>query len=137
MIRVVLDTNVLVSALLRPAGLPAAALMLALSGRVQFCVSEAILAEYEEVIRRPHFKREPAVIEETLRAVRMLAYHVSPMKNVNACHDPDDNMFLECAEAAHADYLVTGNRRHFPGQWKKTRVVGVRELIELLIEGKR
>jgi len=32
--------------------------------------------------------------------------------------DPDDNMFLECAETAHADYLITGNKRHFPSVWR-------------------
>ena len=51
MIRVVIDTNVLVSALLQPGGLPAAVLLLALSDRVQPCVSEAVLAEYQEVLR--------------------------------------------------------------------------------------
>jgi putative PIN family toxin of toxin-antitoxin system len=61
MIRVVIDTNIVVSALLQPAGLPAAVLMLALSGKVELCVSDAIFAEYDEVIRRPHFKRHARV----------------------------------------------------------------------------
>lgn len=59
---------------------------------------------------------------------------VAPRKMVTAALDPDDNMFLEGAEAAGAGYLVTGNRRHFPGQWKTTRVVGVREFIETLLQ---
>jgi putative PIN family toxin of toxin-antitoxin system len=134
MIRVVIDTNVLVSALLQPEGLPAAVWMLALSGRVQPCVSDAVLAEYEDVIRRPHFKRDAETIEETLQAVRKAARHVKPTMRAGECSDPDDNIFLECAEAAHADYLVTGNQRHFPDQWKKTRVIGVREFIEILIQ---
>jgi predicted nucleic acid-binding protein len=46
----------------------------------------------------------------------------------------DDNVFLECAEAAQADYLVTGNQRHFPERWKKTKVIGARELIEFIID---
>lgn len=41
-----------------------------------------------------------------------------------ACpNDPDDIIFLQCAQAAIADYLVTGNTRHFPENWKKTRIV--------------
>ena len=44
--------------------------------------------------------------------------------------DPGDNQFLECAEAAHANYLVTGNIRHFPDIWKDTRIVTPREFIE-------
>lgn len=70
MIRVVMDTNVLVSALLQPMGLPATVLMLALSGRIQLCVSDPVLAEYEDVIRRPHLKRSLEVVEGTLRSIR-------------------------------------------------------------------
>jgi putative PIN family toxin of toxin-antitoxin system len=74
MTRGVLDTNVLVSALLQPAGLPATVLIFALSRRIQPCVSAAILAEYEEVIRRPHFKRDLEVIEATLDAIRKASH---------------------------------------------------------------
>ncbi len=50
-----------------------------------------------------------------------------------AAHDPDDNRFLECAEAARADYLVTGNTRHVPRHWRGTEVVNARELIERVV----
>jgi putative PIN family toxin of toxin-antitoxin system len=131
MIRVVIDTNILVSALLQPEGLPAAVWMLALSGNVQLCVSDAIFAEYDEVIRRPRFKRPADVIEGALAEIRKLGHWVTPSVRVEECADPDDNMFLECAQTAEADYLVTGNVRHFPERWKMTRVVSARELIEL------
>lgn len=134
MIRVVIDTNILVSALLQPEGLPAAVLMLALSGEVQLCLSDAVFAEYDEVIRRPHLKRPPEVIEGTLQSIRKLGHWVKPSVQVEECSDPDDNAFLECAQAAKADYLVTGNQRHFPERWKKTKVITARELIELLME---
>ena len=134
MIRVVIDTNILVSALLRPESIPAAVLLLALSGQVQLCVSDAIFAEYGAVIRRPHLKRSPVVIEGTLQSIRKLGHWVKPTIRVEECTDPDDNVFLECAQAAKADYLVTGNQRHFPNRWKKTRVISARELIELLID---
>jgi predicted nucleic acid-binding protein len=45
--------------------------------------------------------------------------------------DPDDNMFLECADAARADDLITGNHRHFPKFWKKTKIITPREFIGL------
>jgi predicted nucleic acid-binding protein len=52
--------------------------------------------------------------------------------------DPDDNKFLECAEAGHADYLVTGNKRHFPDALGKTKVVNATELIRIVaLEFKR
>lgn len=46
--------------------------------------------------------------------------------------DPDDNKFLECADAARADYLVARNRRHFPTYWKKTKVITSREFISIV-----
>jgi putative PIN family toxin of toxin-antitoxin system len=134
MIRVVIDTNILVSAMLQPEGVPAAVLMLVLSGDVQLCVSDDIFAEYNEVIRRPRLKRSPAVIEGTLQSVRKLGHWVKPGVRVEECTDPDDNIFLECAQAGEADYLVTGNKRHFPDRWKKTKVIVARELFELLLE---
>jgi uncharacterized protein len=134
MIRVVIDTKILVAALLHPEGVPAAVFMLALSGEVQICISDAVFAEYDEVIRRPHFKRGPDVIEATLRSIRQLGHWVTPGVPVEKCTDPDDNVFLECAQAAGAHYLVTGNKRHFPDRWKKTKVIGARELLELLME---
>ncbi len=134
MTRIVIDTNILVSALLQPRSLPAAVLLLALSGQVQLCISDAIFAEYEDVIRRPHLKRPPDVIEGALRSLRKIGHWVKPVDRIEECSDPDDDVFLECAEAAEADYLITGNRRHFPKRWKKTRVISARELVELLIE---
>jgi predicted nucleic acid-binding protein len=62
MIRVVFDTNVLVPALLQPKSVPADALILALSGQVQPCISNEVFAEYDEAIRRPHLKRPADVV---------------------------------------------------------------------------
>src|SRR5689334_9607428 len=114
MIRVVVDTNIFVSALLQPLGPPAQALILALSGLIQLCMSGNIYAEYEEVIRRARFRCAEQTITAALDAIRSKAIWVRPPNSVTACSDPDDNMFLECAQAAQADYLVTGNLKHFP-----------------------
>src|SRR5260370_21088931 len=130
--RVVIAPNILVSALLQPEGLPAAVLMLALSGEVQLCVSDAIFAEYDEVIRRPHLKRPPDVIEATLRSIRKPGHWVKPRVRLEVCTDPDDNILLECAHAADADYLLTANKRHFPQRWKKTRIISALDLLQLL-----
>lgn len=132
MIRVVIDTNILVSALLQPAGLPAQVFVLALSGSIQLCVSGEVYAEYEEVISRPRFQRDEETIAATLRAIREQAFWVKPTETVRACSDPDDNIFLEYAQAAQADYIVTGNLRHFPGAWESTRIVPPRRLLEVI-----
>jgi predicted nucleic acid-binding protein len=51
---------------------------------------------------------------------------------VRACSDPDDDIFLECARAARADYLATGNLKHFPVSWEETEVVTPRRLLDIL-----
>jgi len=71
MIRVVLDTNVIVSAVLVPAGNQAAILLLALRGQIAIYVSEPLLAEYEDVLRRPRLKLTPHRIEAALSAIAM------------------------------------------------------------------
>jgi uncharacterized protein len=80
----------------------------------QLCVSGNGFAEYEEVMRRPRLNRSTSEIAATLRTIRENGFWVKPAENVYACSDPDDNMFLECAQAAAAHYLVTGNAKDFP-----------------------
>ncbi len=130
MIRVVIDTNVLVSALLTSGGLPEAVINLALSGEVQWAASESVLAEYEDVLKRPRLAIESGKAAEAMARIRRIVSVVSPTVGILAASDPDDNHFLECAEAAQAHYLVTGNVRHFPEVWKETRIVTPREFID-------
>jgi len=60
------------------------------------------------------------------------AHIVAPSRPIRAAIDPSDDKFLECADAAPADYLLTGNSRHFPGSWKRTEVISPREFIGLV-----
>jgi uncharacterized protein len=129
-IRAVLDTNIVVSALLQRMSLPARVFLLALSGAIQLCISAEIYAEYEEVLRRPHLNRTEDQIAAALRAVREQAYWTRPTAKIQASCDPDDNMFLECAESARAHYLVTGNRKHFPANWDTTQIITARQFLE-------
>ena len=131
MIRVVLDTNVIVSALLQPLGPPAAVFLLVAGGAVQLCISGNVYAEYEEVIRRPRLARDEEVITATLQTVREKGFWVRPTETIKACSDSDDDIFLECAHAACADYLVTGNLKHFPSSWASTVVVTPRRFLDL------
>jgi uncharacterized protein len=135
MIRVVLDTNILVSALLQSQGLPARIFLITLAGATaQLCVSGDIYAEYEEVIRRPKFGRSETVIEHALQAIRQNGFWVKPSEKVRACSDPDDDMFLECAQAARAHYLVTGNQKDFPAKWADTQIVTARQFLDAMAE---
>ena len=79
MIRVVLDTNILISALLNPQGAPAQLFLLTiLEPDTQLCVSGDIYAEYEEVIRRPRFRRSESEIAAILRSIRENGFWVKP-----------------------------------------------------------
>lgn len=132
MTRVVLDTNILVSALLQPLGPSAQLLLLVLTGSIRLCLTGSIYAEYEDVISRPRFQRSTEVIGGTLEAIRKSSPWVRPEQSVSVCSDPDDDIFLECAQAAEADYLVTGNLKHFPSSWVGTQVVSPRWLLDQL-----
>ncbi len=126
----VLDTNVVVSAHLKSEGFERHALDLVLAGKLQLAASEAILAEYAGVLARPKFAIARKRLTRSMRLIRNSAQIVNPSRRLTIAHDPADNQFLECAEAARADYLVTGNKRHFPKIWRQTLVVNARELIE-------
>jgi uncharacterized protein len=132
LIRVVLDTNIVVSAHLQGAGLSAFVLDLALASKIQSYVTADILEEYEGVLRRPRFGIDRKKVSESIRLIKRKAKRVKPTRKLSLSADPDDNKFLECAEAAKADYLVTGNRRHFPSTYKTTKVISPRELIEII-----
>lgn len=129
-IRVVLDTNVVVSAHLNDEGFERYVFDLCLAGKLEVVVSKEILEEYDGVLRRPKFGLDPRMVARSLRLLRSKARVVRPQKKLNVARDPDDNRFLECAHRARAHYLVTGNKRHFPKAWRQTLVVNARELIE-------
>jgi len=81
MIRIVLDTNVLLSALLNPQGAPAQVLLLTiLEPDIHLCVSGEIFAEYEEVLHRPKFSRGRSEIDGALRSIRENGLWVKPME---------------------------------------------------------
>ena len=127
---VVLDTNVFVSAHLKEEGLERFVLYLALARKLRLFLSDEILGEYEGVLARAAFKLSPAKVAASLRQLEKAATMVYPQKRITAAKDPDDNKFLECAAEAQADYLVTGNKKHFPKQWQPTRIVNTRELLQ-------
>jgi uncharacterized protein len=68
-----------------------------------------------------------------LQLVKNRSYAVDPTLRLEVTTEPDDNIFLEGADAARADYLVTGNLKHFPRFWKGTKIISSRELITLVV----
>jgi putative PIN family toxin of toxin-antitoxin system len=134
MIRVVLDTNVLVSALISSQGPNARLFDMVLSGEIQPCVSEDILTEYRGVfVGRPKFRRlSPSRITALIDLLDRVSVKVTPRAVLKLSSHEPDNRIYECAEAARARYIVTGNRKHFAQSYKCIEVVNSRQLLDLL-----
>jgi putative PIN family toxin of toxin-antitoxin system len=131
-LRLVLDTNLLVSAALKPEGLPRTILLLALTKPARLYVSDAILSEYRDVLSRPELHIREGLRRQFLQIVENRAHRISPIRLQLVTSDPDDSIFIECADAARADYLITGNAHHFPKFWKKTKIITAREFLTLV-----
>jgi uncharacterized protein len=130
-LRLVIDTDVVISAALKPAGLQRTVLLLAITKPGRLYVSQPILREYGDVLGRPELGIRKGLRQQLLQLIKNRSYTVAPKQSLQVTTDPDDNIFLECADAARADYLVTGNQKHFPRFWKKTKVISPREFISL------
>ena len=106
--RVVLDTNILVSAAIKPNGRIASNLR---SGTFILLTSDASLQEFVAVINRPHLREKyqltPHYIHAYLGLLRLRSEQVDPVERITACRDPKDNKFLELAVAGRANLLVT------------------------------
>jgi uncharacterized protein len=133
--RLVVDTNVLVSALLTPAGVAAHFLERFFAGSgYELLVDARILDEYRRVLGRPEFGFDSGALSELLAAVKAFGLEVDAMPIAVRLPDADDLPFLEVAVAGRAHALVTGNARHFiPVQGSHTvRVLNPREALRLI-----
>ena len=122
----------MVSAALKPEGLQRTTLLLAITKPARFYVSRPILEEYADALSRPELGIRKGSRQQLLQLIRNNSHVVTPSRRLEVASDPDDNVFLECADAARADYLITGNQKHFPRFWKKTKIITPREFIGLV-----
>jgi putative PIN family toxin of toxin-antitoxin system len=129
-VRVVLDTNVLISAALKPGGLEAAVVQSVIAGRLEAWVTPEVWAEYEEVLARPKFAFLREASRRMLDDLGARAQRTVAGAAATLALDEDDNRFIECAQAAQAEYLVTGNLRHYPPAWGATTAVNARGLFD-------
>lgn len=134
MFKVVYDTNVVVSGLLSSVGIPALLLDLVLNERLSIFLSAEVFDEYERVISRTRFRIPKLYREAVLKRLKSVAQWVEPQESVRVASDSDDNRFLDCAVAGRVDFLVTGNRRHFPKTFRGIRVVSPRLFFEIYLQ---
>ena len=138
--RLVLDTNVLVSALLGT-GSPAARLLaLWPRGRYQLLTADLQLEELRRVTRYPRIRKRlrPAHAGQLVNALYELAERVEHLPGVTSSPDPADNVLLAIAQAGSADYLVSGDKRHLLALKRhgNAQIVTGRTMLEILEQQK-
>lgn len=127
--RIVLDTNVLVSAVLNPNGAPARVLGSVLNRSVTLLLDNRILFEYEDVLRRERFGFPKVHVKALLDFVESEGEYIHAEAVEAPFDDDDDRRFYEVAVSGKADYLVTGNSGHFP---KDKMIVSPRRFVDII-----
>jgi uncharacterized protein len=139
--RVILDTNILCSALLTPGGPTDRLYRSWRDGRFVLLTSEQQLEEFRRVTRYPRLRRfiEPAAAGAMHNESRRLAVLIEKFPAVDASSDPADNFLLSMAQAGEANLLVTGDKHDLLGlgTFQRTRIVTVRQLLVLLGEKRK
>lgn len=130
MIRAVIDTNVLVSALLTSNGAPAKVLNHVILGNVVVCYDSNIMSEYREVLARPKFNFDQKLVKRIIDFIELKGISIIPQPLSVELEDEDDKIFYEVAMSADAN-LVTGNKKHFPNN---TIVVTPQEFLNIIEE---
>ena len=115
--RVVLDTNVVVSAFLSPAGMPAVILQMVLARELDICLNTSVLAEYEQVLLRAKFRGRVSseTVQRFFEIIHIIGIVVHSVPGSDIFSDEDDRVFFDLAKAANAS-LITGNIRHYPSE---------------------
>ena len=134
--RVILDTNILVAALISPSGPPAAILQAFLDERFTLATCEPQFEEFRRVTRAPELRERvrPAEAGTLVNELRALARIPKRLPKIERSSDPHDDFLLALAEAAGADYLVTGDKSGLLALRKhgRTRIVTARRFSRLL-----
>lgn len=130
--KIVLDTNVLVSALLKPNSVPGRILDLVVARQVVVAMDHRIFVEYRDVLYRPEFELPRKEVADLLDFLWYSSERVQASELATQLPDPEDRMFIEVAVRSFADALVTGNIKHFPtSQRHGVHVLTPRQFLDL------
>lgn len=130
----VIDTNVLVSAMLKWSSIPGNIMELVFEGVIIPVLNEEILREYREVLERPKFHWTGEIVDEVIGAIEEIGLYVNADVLDIEMPDPKDRVFYEVVmeERKDADaYLVTGNTKHFP---VKPFIVTPRQMLDIILK---
>jgi uncharacterized protein len=133
MIRVVVDTSVLVSAVMSPTGPNAQFLDFVAAKQVRPYLTDAVLEEYHRVFEYDRLKHlDKRRIARLRGLLENVGVKLKSRGRLKISGHEEDNRIYECAVAAKADYIVTENTRHFPKPYKTTKIVTARQLLRLM-----
>lgn len=130
--KVVFDTNIFISALVFPGSLADKALTAAMDGRIELLISKPIIHEVLEVLARK-FAHDPEALARVAVFLAELATLVHPRRRLHVLNDEPDNRILECAAAARAGIIVTGDRAMLALKaYRDIRITSLRTFLALL-----
>lgn len=132
MTRAVIDTNVIISAVLTPFGAPAGVLNSFLSGGLALLYDDRIIAEYRQVLERKKFNFESDLVADILDYIKLKGENICADPLNIKLNDPFDLPFIEVAASGHADWLITGNKKHFPQKILTAKIVTPSEFLAKL-----
>lgn len=132
----VLDTNVLVSAMLKNSSVPGQVAAEALKGDIIPVLNDEIIAEYEDVLKRPKFRFDAKAVKVFLEELKKRAVYADYGMIEDGIPDPKDFVFYAVLMEKRNEtdtYLVTGNLRHFPA---RPYIVTPREMLDIIMDGR-
>lgn len=129
---IVADTNIIISALIKPFSDSSKILNLILSGKIKLAYDFRILNEYEEVLNRKKFNFNSQYVESIITQIKEEGIHIDSLPLNETLPDKDDLSFLETAVSGSVDFIVTGNKRHFPNtHYKNIKVLSPSEFLKV------
>ncbi|GHV76840.1 PIN domain-containing protein [Spirochaetia bacterium] len=125
---VVLDTNVIVSAFLNPKGIPAEIVSLVLSEKIILCYDNKILSEYTDVLTRSKFNFNRELVNDFLEFIKTYGEYIVAESQDIQFIDEDDKIFYDVFRSSDTNYIITGNKKHYP---KEKNILLPREFKEI------
>jgi putative PIN family toxin of toxin-antitoxin system len=129
--KIVLDTNIIVSAFINPKGAPGEIISLILSRKITICYDNKIFAEYMDVLKKSKFNFDSILVDEFLDFIRENGEYIIAESQKIKFTDEDDKIFYDVYKSSDEEYIITGNKKHFP---QENNIITPREYIELNYE---
>lgn len=134
MLRVVLDSNIFISGIIF-GGNPRKIINLIFEGKLKLCISSEILVEIKEVLERNKFGFSPDVTQHIIYEIESISEFITPKKKHSIIkRDPDDNIIIDCAIEAQAEYIITGDNDLLDlKEYKNIKIINASEFINFIL----